>query len=116
MLPPRHQFSDRQMCHCGMTDGAIENVTPIHSPEATEASTEIAAPVVQCDTEVWLDAVATAPPLSHLPVASTVELAPGRPIERKITRQRYRNGAVVMLGTTVCVGDTPSDVPPITSP
>ena len=88
MLPPRHQFRLRQMCHCGMTDGATLNVTPIHKPDATEVSTEIAAPVVQCAADVWLDAVATAPPLSHLPVASTVELAPGKPIERKISRQR----------------------------
>jgi hypothetical protein len=35
-----------------MTDGATLKVTPIHKPDATEVSTEIAAPVVQCATEV----------------------------------------------------------------
>lgn len=71
-----------------MIEGATLTVRPIHNPAATEASTEIAAPVVQCATEVWLDAVATAPPLSHLPAQITVELAPGNPIERKVSRQR----------------------------
>ena len=82
-----------------MIDGATLTVMPIHKPDATEVSTETAAPVVQCATDVWLDAVATAPPLSHLPVQMTVELAPGKPTDRMTSRQRYRNGAVVIEGT-----------------
>ena len=72
---------------------------PIHNPDATEVSTETAAPVVQCATEVWLDAVAIAPPLSHLPVQTTVLLTPGKPTDRMTRRQRYMNGAVVIDGT-----------------
>ena len=82
-----------------MIDGATLTVMPIHKPAATDVSTEIAAPVVQCDTDVWLDGVATAPPLSHLPVQTTVLLAPGKPTDRMIRRQRYKNGAVVIDGT-----------------
>ena len=82
-----------------MIDGATLTVIPIHRPDVTEVSTEIAAPVVQCDTEVWLDGVAIAPPLSHLPVQTTVLLAPGNPTDRMTRRQRYRNGAVVIDGT-----------------
>ena len=71
------------MCHCGMMDGATVNVTPIHKPDATDTSTEVAAPVVMCPTSVTLAAVATAPPDAQSPLHTTVELAPGRPIERK---------------------------------
>ena len=72
------------MCHCGINDGATENVMPIQRPDATEVSTEIAAPVVQCNTDVSLAAVATAPPEDHMPVHIAVELAPGKPTERMI--------------------------------
>jgi hypothetical protein len=56
----------RQTCHFGMTEGATENVTPIHSALATEVSTDAVA-VPPTTTAVALAAVATAPPLSQSP-------------------------------------------------
>lgn len=49
-----------------MTDGATENVTPIHKPLATVVSTDTLA-VLLCTTDVALDAVATAPPEVQMP-------------------------------------------------
>jgi hypothetical protein len=58
-----------------MTDGATENVTPIHRPDATVVSTAT-LPVLVCNTWVELAAVAIAPPLLHDPVQTTLEFAP----------------------------------------
>jgi len=65
-----------------MTDGATENVTPIHSADATDVSTDTEAVLVMW-TDVWLEAVATAPPDSQTPVPTAVELAPACPMVRK---------------------------------
>ncbi len=73
------------MCHSGMTDGATLNVMPIHRPVATEVSTVMAAPVVQCVTVVWLAAVATAPPDNQLPVQTQVDDDAPKPIDRNAT-------------------------------
>lgn len=90
-----------QVAHSGITEGATEKVTPIHRPEATVVSTDTLPVLVWC-TEVLLLAVAIAPSEPQRPVQITVELAPAAtPNERMYTQHSYRNGARLMLGTTV---------------
>lgn len=80
------QFSDSQKLNNGITDGATEKVTPIHSPAATVVSTATLA-VLVWSTHVSLAAVATAPPEDHLPVQMTLEFAPAAtPIDRKTSQ------------------------------